>query len=348
MRNFVFNQVGDTTEIDIIGSIGEDWFGEGNTLQTVKAEVDEITTPNIQVNIDSLGGSVADGFAIHDLLKTHPANVTANIIGWTASAGTIIAMAADTVKISENSFFLIHNVWTGVVGNAEEMRQVASELDKFDDKLVNIYKKKTGKRENTIRNLMQKEEWLSAETAVELGFVDEITKPLKAAASFEDKELIKAGLPKAPERINQQLNTMDIKEQVNEILDTVKNLTESLASEKKVKIMDSEEVQAAIEGFTTKAEELQASISEKETENETLTNEVNELKETLEAKGTEVEELQNKVTDLESKLAGRGVGEAGAQASADPAVDPENKPKDEWSNFTEAYLNRPATKHKIK
>ena len=46
----VFNQVQDNTEIDIIGAIGEDFWGDGNTLASVKAEVDQITTPNITVN----------------------------------------------------------------------------------------------------------------------------------------------------------------------------------------------------------------------------------------------------------------------------------------------------------
>ena len=266
----VFNVTEDTTEVNIIGSIGEDWFGEGNTLASVKNEVDAITTPHIQVNIDSLGGSVSDGFAIHDLLATHPAKVTAKIIGWTASAGTVIAMGADEVEISENNFFLIHNTWTGVVGNAKELRDTATELDKFDDKLVSIYKGKTGMRRDSLRNLMAKEEWLSAETAKEYGFVDSITKPLKAAASVSNKELMEAGLPQVPERITNQIQTkMEENHEpstLDKILQGVTNLvTKAETPEVKEEVIETTEV-----------------VNEAEVQNEALTKEIAELKAELE------------------------------------------------------------------
>ena len=249
----VFNVTEDTTEVNIIGSIGEDWFGEGNTLASVKNEVDAITTPHIQVNIDSLGGSVSDGFAIHDLLATHPSKVTAKIIGWTASAGTVIAMGADEVEISENNFFLIHNTWTGVVGNAKELRDTATELDKFDDKLVSIYKGKTGMRKDSLKNLMAQEEWLSAETAKEYGFVDSITKPLKAAASVSNKELMEAGLPQVPERITNQIEIKMEENHEPSTLDKLLTGVTNLVTKSETPEVKEEVVQAATEVVNNEA-----------------------------------------------------------------------------------------------
>ena len=273
----VFNQVQDNTEIDIIGAIGEDFFGDGNTLASVKAEVDQITTPNITVNIDSLGGAVSDGFAIHDLLATHPAKVQANIIGWTASAGTIIAMAADTVNITENNFFLIHNTWTGAVGNANELREVASDLDRFDDKLIGIYKNKTGQRATKIRKLMSEEKWLSAEEAKDFGLIDTISKATKAAASYADKDLTAAGLPTVPERINQNINEMNenktLVDEFKSLKELVVNFVEGLKAPKEdavneVSILDNEEVSAKLYDI--------------ETEINTFTEQTNALRDTIE------------------------------------------------------------------
>jgi ATP-dependent Clp protease protease subunit len=293
----VFNVTEDTTEVNIIGSIGEDWFGEGNTLASVKNEVDAITTPHIQVNIDSLGGSVSDGFAIHDLLATHPSKVTAKIIGWTASAGTVIAMGADEVEISENNFFLIHNTWTGVVGNAKELRDTATELDKFDDKLVSIYKGKTGMRKDSLKNLMAQEEWLSAETAKEYGFVDSITKPLKAAASVSNKELMEAGLPQVPERITNQIEIKMEENHEPSTLDKILTGVTNLVTKSDTPEVKEEVVQEATEVVN-------------EVQNEALIKEIAELKAELErSKANPVEVTPEADPEISAELESKPVSD---------------------------------------
>ena len=177
----------DTVEIDVFRDIGEGWFSEGNTLESVKAQVPS-NAKSITVNIDSLGGDLSHGLAIHDMLKNHSAKVTANIMGWTASAGTIIAMGADEVHANENQFFLSHPVWTMSVGNADELRAQADELDRFDKKLVNIYENKTYMSGDEIMTLMREERWMDMDEAKELGFIDEINTT--EIANSEDFEVI--------------------------------------------------------------------------------------------------------------------------------------------------------------
>lgn len=173
----------DVTTIEILGEIGESWFDEGITLKSVKKEIDDITTPKIEVTLGSLGGNLFDGLAIHDYLKASKKHVTVNIISATASSGTIVALGADTVNISENALFLVHNSMTGQYGNAEELRKAADNLDTADNRIVSIYKAKTNQSEEDIRSLMAEDKWIDAETAKEFGFVDNITQGAKIAAS---------------------------------------------------------------------------------------------------------------------------------------------------------------------
>lgn len=176
---FSIRNSANVSEIDIIGSIGEDWWtGEGITLESVRDEIGQIKG-DIVLNIASLGGSLIDALAIHDMLKTHQGQVVSNIIGATASAGTIIAMAGDHVKISENSLFLSHKASSGVWGNADDMRKAADDLEKFDSRIIAIYKKKTKKKDEDIVNLMKEDKWITADEALSFGFVDEIYKPEK-------------------------------------------------------------------------------------------------------------------------------------------------------------------------
>ena len=83
----------------------------------------------IELRLNTPGGSVVDGFAIYNALIQHPATVTAYIDGWAASMGSIIAMAADKVIMPENSWLMIHNPWTVAMGDADDLRDMADIID---------------------------------------------------------------------------------------------------------------------------------------------------------------------------------------------------------------------------
>lgn len=210
MRNFNIYSKGENNTIEILGSIGQNWFEEGSTLETVKAQIENLQGRNITVKIASLGGDVFEGLAIHDLLKASKKKVTAKIIGATASAGTIVALGADNIEISENSLFLVHNSWTGVMGNADDLRKMAEDLDTIDNRIVSIYTSKTGKPEAEIRALMKEDKWIDAEEAKSWGFVDTITTPIKAAASTI-KMINASELPKINEQLINKLNKTEFK-----------------------------------------------------------------------------------------------------------------------------------------
>ena len=198
MKNLQITNSADTLEIDIFGDIGESWFSEGNTMQSVRGQIEGSKAKSIVVNISSLGGSVWDGLAIHDILAMHPANVETRIIGATASMGTIVALAGNTVKMSDNALFLVHNASTIAMGNKYDLEEAVKALKTVDERLKNIYKKKTSKEGSLktlaqIEDLMKQERWIDAKEAKTFGFVNEVFEPKKIAAHYSDnvkKELL--------------------------------------------------------------------------------------------------------------------------------------------------------------
>ena len=169
----------DTAKILISGEIGQSFWGDGFTLDMLKSGIGSEDVTNIELEINSLGGDLIEALAIYDTLKTSNARVKAKIIGSTASAGTVIAMGADEIEISENSNFLIHRASTLAAGNVDEMERAADELAMWDEKLLNIYQKRTGKRKSQISDLMKQDKWLTSTEAINWRFADRKIKEQK-------------------------------------------------------------------------------------------------------------------------------------------------------------------------
>lgn len=313
----------DHTEIDIFGDIGESWFSEGHTIQSVKNQIKGIKG-NIVVNLSSLGGSVNHGLGIHDILSAHKGHVTVKIIGATASSGTIVAMAGSKIEMSENALFLVHNAWTYTLGNADELRKQAEDLDKFDDRLVHIYTSKTGKSEEEIRSLMKEDRWIDANEALEYGFVDEVYQSLQAAASVDRTRLVKAGLPDLPQNYGKSIpthmenNEKTIQEKVLGALgfksnDALKAENESL-KEKINGYADYDSLKAKAESAEASISGLNEAIAAKDTEISGLNTKINDLNASVEAKDNEIAALQDEVARLKT---GEGSGAKGG--NADPS-----------------------------
>lgn len=300
----------ESVEIDILSEIGSGFFYEGFTMSDMRAGLLAAGERDVTINISSLGGDVNDALVIYDLLKMHKGKTTAHILGATASSGTVIAMGADYVKMSSNALFLVHNTWTGAVGNADELRAKANDLDKFDERIIDIYKKATGRRAGTIEKLMKEERWIDAAEAFEFGFIDEVFTPAKAAASALNVEQIMAEkkLPALPENyiIHQNTEEMNINEKLDEIRNKIGELI--LGKEKEgMKILDQPEVQDAIKEMETAiADEAQTYATEMTAKDEALAS-VTAEKEAIEAKLAEVEakatEFENSLNEIQARLA---------------------------------------------
>lgn len=160
------------------------WLGwESTSPSDVDAAIAQMEKGDkLQVKINSGGGAVSAGQEIYSVLRGRN-DVEIEIEGLAASAASVIAMAGPCT-ISPVGTIMIHNVSCGVAGNKNDMKKMASILATYDECLANAYVYKTGKDKDTILNWMDKETWLSADRAVELGFVDGITP--SGAETFTD------------------------------------------------------------------------------------------------------------------------------------------------------------------
>lgn len=134
------------------------------------------------MHIHSVGGDVDEAFAIFDALKATGKKLTASIEGMCASSATIIALAADERKMTENSQFMIHLPVGGQYGTAEELQAASNTLKAYEEKVLNLYVSETGGDKEAIANMMKEETYLTSEQAQSLGFITEMVATMKAVA----------------------------------------------------------------------------------------------------------------------------------------------------------------------
>lgn len=182
--NFVKNQEDDQKEVElrIEGEIVADddawiyeWFGvAAATPNAFRTALSEHKGKNITVWIDSWGGDTTAAAGIYNALKEHNGKITVKIDGKAVSAASVIAMAGEEIKMSPLGIMMIHNPWSGVRGEAKDMRHMADVLDEVKDTIVNAYQMKTGKSRKKISQMMDEETWMSPKKAMAEGFVDEV------------------------------------------------------------------------------------------------------------------------------------------------------------------------------
>ena len=142
----------------------------------------------VELEITSYGGSVSAGLAICNLLKKASAEghkTTAHVIGIAASMASAIACACDKTKIDANAFLMVHNPWTVVQGNAEDIRKEAEVLDQYRDALLAIYRSKFDMSDDMIKAMLDAETWIIGADAPMFKLDCEVIpteEPLRAAA----------------------------------------------------------------------------------------------------------------------------------------------------------------------
>jgi len=196
-------------EILLYDVIGSEELTAKNLIDIIKAAAQR----PIRVRINSPGGSVFDGYAIYNALSAHPGGVEVDIDGLAASIASYIAMAGQTIRMADNALLMIHNPTDIVFGDAGDMRRTAALLDKIKVSLVAAYERRLNASEANARSgspdlaaMMDAETWFTAPEALALGFVDEITAPLRAAALFDTGKF--RNVP--PQIRNQQPSNMKI------------------------------------------------------------------------------------------------------------------------------------------
>ena len=169
------NEAERVADINIYGDITSwEWFDSDVSAHSIKTEIDALDVDTINVYINSYGGEVAEALAIYSVLKRHSASVHTFCDGFACSAATIIFCAGDVRTMGAISLMMIHNAMTYGFGNAEELRKAADDIEKITQSSVEAYKMVSNLSEEEIKEMMDKETWLTAEEALEYGFATDI------------------------------------------------------------------------------------------------------------------------------------------------------------------------------
>jgi ATP-dependent Clp protease protease subunit len=140
----------------------------------IKLQLEAAAGQDVDVHISSAGGSAFDAIAIYDLLKKYPGNVTTYIDALAASAASVVAMAGDNIVMSKYALLMIHKPMVGSGGNADELLKDIQLLNVVQSRLAAIYEDKTGLDGVTVNSLIDSVTWLTADQALDLGFIDQI------------------------------------------------------------------------------------------------------------------------------------------------------------------------------
>jgi ATP-dependent Clp protease protease subunit len=176
--------------ITIFDVIGEDfWTGGGFTAKRMSAALRAIGDKPVTVQINSPGGDLFEGLAIFNLLRSHKQKVTVQVMGWAASAASIIAMAGDEIVMGLGTFMMVHNAWGVVIGNRHDFREAADLFEGFDAAIADIYEARSAAARPTIEKLMDAETFMGPADAVKHGFADRVDNDLKAEASAANPEI---------------------------------------------------------------------------------------------------------------------------------------------------------------
>lgn len=162
-------------------------------------EVAALDVATINLHLNSPGGYVFDGIAIHNTLVSHPATVNVTVEGVAASMGSVVAMAGDTVTMGRGTSMMIHNPAGVVMGQAQDMREMADLLDQLGGDIAGFYQARAGGSVDQWLATMAETKWYTAAAAVEAGLADAVLGadppppenrdrgPDPAAVAFQDR-----------------------------------------------------------------------------------------------------------------------------------------------------------------
>lgn len=200
------------------------WDDTDTTAASFQKDLKELReVSQINLHINSPGGSVFEGIAIGNMLRQHKARVVAHVDALAASIASVIVASCDEVIMPENSMLMIHNPWTISMGNAKELRKQADDLDKIAESSVVTYLAKAGEKltEEKIKQIMDEETWMSAQEAYNYGLCDVVESANQVAASISQK--LFETYQKVPEKLldSRQENSRD-QEKIEKIVEHAK------------------------------------------------------------------------------------------------------------------------------
>lgn len=172
---YEFRNVSATSaDLYILGDIAADYWGtwqsEDQYPEKIRNFLANVAGKDLDIYINSGGGSVFGGLAIYQMIKRHAAanRVKVHVDGLAGSIASVIAFAgSEPPEIPANAFLMIHNPAATVQGNAEELRKMAEALDTVKSGILAVYMENVADdiTEDQISGLMDAETWLTGTEA---------------------------------------------------------------------------------------------------------------------------------------------------------------------------------------
>lgn len=220
LRNFleVKNATNTSADLYFYGDIVSSWLGAWDDTDqypdSVKNFLDEHKGKDLNIYVNSNGGSVFAGIAIYNMLKRHNGHKTVYIDGLAASISSVIALAGDKIICPSNAYIMIHEPWSYVQGNSSEMRKAADLLDNIKETILNIYEENLneGIDIEEVKEMVQAETWLNGVESVKyfknVTLTDEVNM-VACASELYDK------YNKVPENILNKEVSEEVEEKIN-------------------------------------------------------------------------------------------------------------------------------------
>ena len=171
------NQTDSSADLFFYGDIvsetwQSEWYEDDMAPGDVKEFLDQLDgTENINIHINSGGGSVFGGIAIYNMLRRNNAHKTAYVDGLAASIASVIMMAGDEIVMPKNATVMIHKPSASyffTTKNADDLRKDAESLDTCQEAIMQTYMTKAKVDKEEIEQKVNDETWLTGEEAAEL------------------------------------------------------------------------------------------------------------------------------------------------------------------------------------
>ena len=278
----------------------------------------------VNVLIDSLGGSLATALSIVASFRRH-GNVHVHFVGMNASAATIASMGAKSITMDSSAMYLVHkcsvDFFKWAEANSDKLAEIIKEaeqkktdLEKMDLNVAQLYASKCKKKTEDLLALMKKGGWLTAQEAMEYGFVDEIT-------SFDEDEppiitdsiaadMMASGIP-VPAQVAKNMErkkgffarTFDLFAKMFEQEDMHNNHQNNQNMKKETtQQTEAQEQQTEAQEQQTETQEQQTETQEQQTETQEQQTETQEQQTETQEQQTEVEALRRENETLRAEI----------------------------------------------
>ena len=172
------NQDSREASVQIYGDItSRPWMESDVSAYLLSKQIAALDVDTNHVYLNSYGGEVAEGWAIYNALRRHPAQIHTYADGFVCSIASVIFMAGTERTMSNVSALMIHNPWTYASGNAADLRKSAEELETLGELSAKSYLRYVNISEDELKEMLDAETWITPEEAVRMGFATDIAEP---------------------------------------------------------------------------------------------------------------------------------------------------------------------------